>query len=238
MKKKLIALLFVLTTLFVLCSGSALAAERDSISVTGHASAEVAPDMATVYGSLEKRAASAEAAREDLAGKMADFKRMLLVQMIPDQDIQTVHYSLQPEYIYDKNKRKLTGYIASANYRVKIRDLEKLSLVMDKSINCGLAIDRVEFGLNNRSLVENSLLDDAVANAKAKAAVVARAGGRTLGYLIRASLGTVTSPVRNMNRNMLMAKTADMADMESTPTELDPGVITVNADVSLEFALE
>lgn len=235
MKRKLLAFLLIFTAFFTVCGG-ALAAERDSISVNGHASAEVAPDMATLYGTLEKRASTAEAARADLAAEMAAFKRMLLVQMIPDQDIQTIHYSLQPEYAYDKNKRKLSCYIASVNYKVKIKELEKLSPVMDKSIGCGLAVDRVEFGLNKRSLFENSLLDEAVTNAKAKAAVVARAGGRTLGNLIRASLGTVSSPVRAMNRNMLMTKTMD-ADMESVPTELNPGVISVSADVSLEFAL-
>ena len=226
MKRKLLAFLLIFTAFFTVCGG-ALAAERDSISVNGHASAEVAPDMATLYGTLEKRASTAEAARADLAAEMAAFKRMLLVQMIPDQDIQTIHYSLQPEYAYDKNKRKLSCYIASVNYKVKIKELEKLSPVMDKSIGCGLAVDRVEFGLNKRSLFENSLLDEAVTNAKAKAAVVARAGGRTLGNLIRASLGTVNSPVRAMNRNMLMTKTMD-ADMESVPTELNPGVISVS----------
>ena len=40
-----------------------------------------------------------------------------------------------------------------------------------------------------------------------------------------------------MSRNM-MAKSADMAAPEAASTELDPGVITVNANVDLEFALE
>ena len=89
-----------------------------------------------------------------------------------------------------------------------------------------------------REVLENRLLDEAVSNARSKAAVVARAGGRTLGYLIRADLGTVTGATRSLNRNMMMAKMADGAAMESAPTELDPGVINVEANVSLEFALE
>jgi uncharacterized protein YggE len=36
----------------------------------------------------------------------------------------------------------------------------------------------------------------------------------------------------------MMAKAASMDMVESTPTELDPGVITVDANVDLEFALE
>jgi uncharacterized protein YggE len=37
---------------------------------------------------------------------------------------------------------------------------------------------------------------------------------------------------------MVMAKAASMDTAESAPTELDPGVITVNANVDLEFAME
>ena len=238
MKRKCIALLLVMMTVFAFFCSGALAAERDSISVNGHASAEVTPDMATLYGNLEKRAAVAETARENLAKDMATFKHMLLGQAIPGEDIQTVRYSLQPEFSYEKNKRRLTGYVARADYKVKIKNLEKLSAVIDKSVGCNLTVDRVEFGLNNRSLFENRLLEEAVANARSKAAVVARAGGRSLGHLIHASFSTTGNATRAVNRNMVMAKAASMDMAESTPTELDPGVITVDANVDLEFALE
>lgn len=238
MKRKCIALLLVMMTVFAFFCSGALAAERDSISVNGHASAEVAADMATLYGNLEKRAAVAETARENLAKDMATFKHMLLGQAIPGEDVKTVRYSLQPEFSYEKNKRRLTGYVARADYKVKIKNLEKLSAVIDKSVGCNVTVDRVEFGLNNRSLFENRLLEEAVANARSKAAVVARAGGRSLGHLIHASFSTTGNATRAVNRNMVMAKAASMDMAESIPTELDPGVITVDANVDLEFALE
>ena len=172
------------------------------------------------------------------AKDMAAFKHVLLGQAIPGEDIQTVRYSLQPEFSYEKNKRRLTGYVARADYKVKIKNLEKLSAVIDKSVGCNVTVDRVEFGLNNRSLFENRLLEEAVANARSKAAVVARAGGRSLGHLIHASFSTTGNATRAVNRNMVMAKAASMDMAESTPTELDPGVITVDANVDLEFALE
>lgn len=238
MKQKFLALLLVAAAVFTFFCSSSSAAERDSISVNGHASAEVAPDMATLYGNLEKRAAVAEAARESLAKDMASFRHMLLGQMITGQDVQTVRYTLQPEYNYEKNKRRLIGYVARADYKVKIKDLEKLGTVIDKSVGCNFTVDRVEFGLNNRSLFENSLLEEAVANARSRAAVVARAGGRTLGRLIHAGFSTAGNVTHTMNRNMMMAKAASLDMAEAAPTELDPGVITVTANVDLEFALE
>ena len=238
MKRKFIALLFVMTAVFTFFCCGVSASERDSISVNGHAIAEVAPDMATLYGNLEKRAAAAETARDNLAKEMASFKRVLLGQMISGQDIKTIRYSLQPEFSYEKNKRRLTGYVARADYKVKVNDLEKLGAVIDKSIGCNFTVDRVEFGLKNRSLFEISLLEEAVANARSKAAVVARAGGRTLGHLIHASFSTMGDATRTVNRNMMMAKAAGMDAAEAVPTELDPGIITVDASLNLEFALE
>ena len=70
MKRRFIALLLIMAAVFAFFCSGALAAERDSISVNGHARAEVSPDMATLYGNLEKRAAVAETAREELAKEM------------------------------------------------------------------------------------------------------------------------------------------------------------------------
>ena len=238
MRRRIIVLLFVMAAVFFCFCCGAFAAERDSVSVSGNASAEVSPDMAILYGNLEKRAAVAETARENLAKEMAAFKRVLLGQMIAGQDIQTVHYMLQPEYSYEKNKRRLTGYVARADYKVKIKSLEKLGPVIDRSIGCNFTVDRVEFGLNNRSLFENRLLEEAVSNARSKAAVVARAGGRTLGNLVHASFHTASNATRSLNRNMMMAKAASLDAAESASTELDPGIMTVDVNVNLEFALE
>lgn len=237
MKRKFLALFITAAALFTFLCGSVSAQERDSISVTGRATLEVAPDMATLYGSLEKQAPTAAEARELLAQQMSAVKRVFLTQLISEQEVKTIHYSLQPEYVYEKNKQRLTGYTAHAEYKIKIKELDKLSDLLDKSIRAGLMINRVDFGLANRSLIENSLLDDAVLNAKSQAAVVARAGGRTLGSLIHADLGSVNGSSRMFQSPMLLAKAADGANME-TATQLAPGLLTVSAEVSLVFGLQ
>ena len=237
MKKKLLSLLVTVIALFTLLCGTVSAEERDSISVNGH-SAEVSPDMATLYGSLEKSAPTAEEAREKLAREINVLKRTLLTQMIAEADIKTTGYSVQPNYSYDtKGIAKLVNYTAQAEYRIAVKNLDNLSSVLDNSIKANLKVNQVEYGLKNRALVENGLLDDAVANARSQAAVVARAGGRTLGALIRADLGTVNGAEPRPIPYMLRAKSA-MGDSDGTPTQLNPGVLTVNVNVGLVFALQ
>ena len=239
MKKKLFSLLVTVIALFTLLCGTVSAEERDSISVNGHASAEVSPDMATLYGSLEKSAPTAEEAREKLAREINVLKRTLLTQMIAEADIKTTGYSVQPNYSYDtKGIAKLVNYTAQAEYRIAVKNLDNLSSVLDNSIKANLKVNQVEYGLKNRALVENGLLDDAVANARSQAAVVARAGGRTLGALIRADLGTVNGAEPRPIPYMLRSKSSAMGDSDGTPTQLNPGVLTVNVNVGLVFALQ
>ncbi|HCJ90612.1 MAG TPA: hypothetical protein DHV71_01815, partial [Acidaminococcaceae bacterium] len=78
--------------------------------------------------------------------------REMHLQMIPGEDVQTIRYSLEPQYIYERNssRQKADGYLASTEYKIKVKNLDKLGAVLDKGIGAGLNIDRVEFGLNNR----------------------------------------------------------------------------------------
>ncbi|MEE3380965.1 MAG: SIMPL domain-containing protein [Succiniclasticum sp.] len=240
MKKKLLAMIMTMAAFLALMCAPAFAAEqRDSISVTGRAEEEVAPDMATLYGTLEQKAPTAAEAREGLAKKIQALVREMHLQMIPNEDVQTIRYSLEPQYIYERNsnRQKADGYLASTEYKIKVKNLDKLSAVLDKSIGAGMNVDRVEFGLNNRALYENKLLDEAVSNARARASVVARAGGRTLGTLMNATMDTTAVPVR-MERSMLMAAKVQNDAAAETPTQLNAGVMTVSARVSLVFALQ
>lgn len=238
MKKKLLTLFVTIIALFTLLCGTVSAEERDSISVNGHASTKISPDMATLYGSLEKSAPTAAEAREKLAQEMNVLKRTLLAQMVAEVDIKTTGYSVQPNYSYDtKGSAKLINYTAQAEYRIAVKNLDNLSSVLDNSIKSNLKISQVEYGLKNRTLVENRLLDEAVANARSQAAVVARAGSRTLGTLIRADLGTMNGADMRPVPYMMRAKSA-MGDSEGTPTQLNPGVLTVHVNVVLVFALQ
>ena len=240
LKRKLLALFLTCTALFLLTAAPAFAAEtsRDSITVTGSAEEEVAPDMATIYGSLEQKSPTAAEAREGLARQIQALKRELRLQLLSDADVQNIRYSLEPQYIVERNsnRRKPDGYLAFTQYKIRVTNLQKLGPVLDKSISSGLNVSHVEFGLKDRNLYENKLLDQAVTSARARAAVVARAGGRQLGTLLNASLNTATAPIR-LERSYLMAAKAQN-DVAPVGTELSAGVLTVSARVNLVFGLQ
>ena len=78
------------------------------------------------------------------------------------------------------------------------------------------------------------LLAKAVENARQQAAVVANAGGRTLGTLLSASFSTVNQVERSAARPMLNKMA--MAD-SNVPTQIEAKNITISVNVNTVFKL-
>ena len=164
-------------------------------------------------------------------------KTVLLSAAVTGENARSTGYNLEPVYSFTGGKRKQIGFRALTTMKVEVENLERLSGLLDSSVTkAGASVSRVEFGLNNKNIVEQRLLQEAVANAKSKAELVASAGGRTLGVMVQANISSSGGDSHViMNSPMLMAK-MDGAE-GGMPTELHQGTITVRSSVNLVFAL-
>ena len=120
-------------------SAADAAARLEVIAVTGTAVTEEAADMADISFALEENAASAETARNALAGRIEILKKSLSSQRIAGKDIKTSGYYFNPRYEYVKDKRVKRGYTAAVTVNVTVRDLSRLSSVMDDAITLASA---------------------------------------------------------------------------------------------------
>lgn len=229
---------FSLMALFVFCltlvgSVGALAAENDNrIAVSAGAVMEVAPDMAYVNFKASGEGATAAEAVNAAAKQMEAARRSLLGLNIVGQDIATVNYYTNA--VFDA-KGKRTGYTADNIVRVTVKDIAEVGAVIDKITGAGINdISSITFTLQDQSKYRSQLLAQAVENARQQAAIVANAGGRTLGRLIYASFSSVNYLERNMPRVMMnkMAMAADAA-----PTEIEAKNISISVNVQTCFAL-
>ena len=214
------------------------AAEPNTIAVGGMAEQEVAPDMAYVDLGITVRANDAETARAEEAKIVQQIRRSLLGLAITDNDLQNTGYYMYQEYKVDRDGKRTAGqYVLNSSVKVTVRDLDKLSQVIDNTVKAGVTnIDSVSYALSTQNIVQRQLLAAAVENAREKAAVVASAGSRTLGSMLSADIngftgGTVVAAGSNKLRSA-----AVMAD-GAEATELAPGKIKLNARVEVVFAL-
>lgn len=226
--------------LFVAAPAATFAAQaqpvRDTISVTGSASSENEPDMATVSLSMTERGKTAAEARRALASRIDKFNAFTASLRISNRDVKTTGYELEPNFEIVRDKRVQKGYAAAASYSVTMRKLTDLGALIDGSADrCGASVSGVSFGLQDREKIERGLLAAAVEDAKARASVVAKSGGRTLGMLVSANIGSagaVPAP------RAFMKMAANFEDSAAPETQLSAGVIKVSVSMSLIFELK
>lgn len=234
LKKLFITLVMLCLTLIGSTTALAAAGEAPHISVSATASMEVAPDMATINFDVNGTGKTSGEATAASASKMEAVRRALLGCNILSEDITTSSYTLYPDL---DTKGKTTGYTARNSLSIKVKDISKIGTVIDKISSAGIdRINNVAFDVANKSLYRNKLLAQAVENARQEAAVVANAGGCTLGKLISANINSYNNYPRSYGNIMLKAASADEAAAPATSIAAE--VITLKANVDTVFAMQ
>ncbi len=238
MKKFTSVLAAALLVFSVAGTNLAAAAEPNTIAVSGMAEQEVAPDMAYIDVGINVRADDAETARTQEAQIASQIRRALLGLAITDNDLQNTSYYLYQEYKVDRNGvRTADKYVLDSSIKVTVKDLDKLSQVIDNVVEAGATnISNITYALSTQNIIQRQLLATAVENARDKAAVVANAGSRTIGNMLSADInsfdgGTIVAYGANKLRS-----TTNLAE-DGVATKLSPGKIKLNARVQVVFSL-
>lgn len=238
MKKFTSVLAAALLVFSVAGTNLAAAAEPNTIAVSGMAEQEVAPDMAYIDVGINVRADDAETARTQEAQIASQIRRALLGLAITDNDLQNTSYYLYQEYKVDRNGvRTADKYVLDSSIKVTVKDLDKLSQVIDNVVEAGATnISNITYALSTQNIIQRQLLATAVENARDKAAVVANAGSRILGNMLSADInsfdgGTIVAYGANKLRS-----TTNLAE-DGVATKLSPGKIKLNARVQVVFSL-
>ena len=156
------------------------------ITVTGEGTVQVTPDMATIaLGVTTDGASAAEAMAANSKALQAVIDRLKSAG-IEDRDLQTSNLSLNPNWVgYDAGQTpKIAGYVASNMLSVRVRALDKLGSVLDASITDGAnTLNGITFDLASPRPVQDEARKAAVADAKARAELLAAAAGVKLGKI-------------------------------------------------------
>lgn len=146
-----------------------------TISVAGSGKVVVVPDIATVRLGVVLERNNAKAARTAGAEAMTKVVAAVKALGIDDKDIATANVSLQPVYDYGNNTApRIRGYQLQNMVTITVRDLDKLSDVLDNGVQAGAtSVDGISFDVSDRTASEAKAREAAVADAKAKAEALA-----------------------------------------------------------------
>ena len=103
-----------------------------TLNLQAYGEVKAVPDMAQITLGVTTLAPTAADAMRQNAARMGDIIAALKRQGLGDRDIQTSNLNLNPQYVYTQNQAaKLTGYQASNDVTVAVRDLQRLGPVID-----------------------------------------------------------------------------------------------------------
>jgi uncharacterized protein YggE len=204
-----------------------------TLDLTAYGEVEAQPDMATITLGVTDQAPTAGQALGDNAAAMAKVVASLRAGGIEARDIRTSQLSLSPQYAYPNGQpARLTGYEASNQVTVTVRDLTRLGAAVDAVVGAGATnVGQVEFGLMSPTSAQNAARLAAVKALEDKAALYADASGYHIRRLVNLSEG-VSSSAQPPRPVMFMAKAAT-----SVATPVEAGDMKVRVDVSGEFEL-
>lgn len=203
----------------------------EGITVQGHGEIKVKPDIALLLLSVTTQSQNQAEAVQQNAARTTALLAALRGAKIADKDIQTLSYTVQPQYDYKPSPPVLTGYQVQNSVQATVRDLTKVGFVLDKATAGGASeVGGVSFDLSDRAASQSEALRLAVGSAKLKAGVMADAAGVNLGRLLTLTEGgtaPVARPMLAMRAMAALAPETPIADQQ----------ITVSADAVLVYAM-
>lgn len=205
-----------------------------TISVTGVGKVRVEPDIARINIGVDL-------ARPTVAEASAANKKIVdeVIQAIKDagvaeKDVQTSGFTIYMDRFGGTTPvdEENVQYRVSNTVAVVVRDLTKVSEVLETAINAGAnSIYGVEFAVGDPTEYESEAMAGAVDNANAKAAELAKLTGLTLGKILSVSEGVSVNP-------LLAGTNQSLAFGAGAGPTVQPGVLELTLQLQVVYAAE
>jgi uncharacterized protein YggE len=200
------------------------------ISVTGEGSVEAAPDLAVVQAGVTAQGKTAKTATDAASAAMTKVLAALKASGVDDKDIQTSNFSVHPQYDTRRDSdRRIVGFQASNQVSVKVRTLDRLPAVLDAVMGAGAnTMSGIHFTVSEPSKLLDQARAEAVADARRKAELLAKAAG--------VGIGRATAIVEGGGQPVPYRRMAAAA-APAAPVPIAIGEQTLRVHVSVTFEL-
>lgn len=158
-----------------------------TVTVSATASVSAKPDLARISSGVQTEAETAREATAENTKVMANLIDGLKSLGIADKDIQTSNFSVNPRYNQsrDGSPPQIDGYQVSNEVSILIRDLKAVGDILDKMIGLGANQMRgLSFEVSQAETLTDAARTDAIANARRRAELFAKAAGAEVGEVI------------------------------------------------------
>jgi uncharacterized protein YggE len=154
------------------------------VIVVGEGSITLAPDSARIRSGVSTNAKTVKEASDANAKLMANIIATLADGGVAKKDIQTSEFTIEPVYASPPSPGgpKLSGYRVSNQVNVTIHEISQVGEILDRLVKAGATdAGNIAFLVSDREKALDQAREAAIANARHKADLYARASGLSLG---------------------------------------------------------
>jgi len=218
------------------------------LSITAEGRSNRTPDIAGFSAGVVTQASNAGEAIASNARRMNQVVAALRGAGIAQRDIQTSAVSLQPRYSDPDRETQIAretgrpippdrsagpriiGYEARNTVQVRVRRLGEMGRIIDTLVAQGAnEVNGPSFSLDEPRVALDEARTEAVAEARRRAELYARAAGMRVVRILSISESGGYYPVQEMAMNRMVAQAA--------PTPIAPGEVTLGVSLSVQFEL-
>ena len=237
------ALLFI-CSLSLPLTGFADIYDHRLIHTNGYGEVKVKPDMAKLSLSANADRPKALDAKSEVDKRVNNFLAALEKQGVKKKDIVASSLRTNPRHEYNRatSKNKFVGYSATRQLTVTVRQLNRLTDIMDLALSHDIqTIGNIHYDSSNADQHRDRARRNAVENSKRKARALAKAYGAELGAIAniqyhnwQAPFGVATQP----ENDMAMARSqATLAGAQKQNATYLPDQITFSDHIQVTFDL-
>ena len=202
-----------------------------SIAVAGVGQVQAKPDLASVSLGVQTQAPVARDAQAENSRVMADVIDAVKALGIDDKDISTHGLSLRPRY--DREGQRVDAYVATNNVSVIVRDLDQVGEVLDAGFDAGANVaGGVQFSIADPTDSRDQAMQLAVADARSRADVLAKAAGVTIVGVVSVTEDSGGYPSPRPMPGMALESAA-----MKFATPIEPGELTISVWVRVVYSI-
>ena len=170
------------------------AVTTNTVTFSGEGKATAKPDIAFISLSIITDGATSKEAQDKNSPKSQAVVKFLKSQGIEDKDVKTTGYNIYPQYKYSPTGiTSIQSYQAVQSFEVKVRDLEKVSTILDGATSAGAnQVSNLGLRIENMDKVQAEARKQAVEDAKKKAEELEDQVGIKLGKIVSYSENNLT----------------------------------------------
>jgi uncharacterized protein YggE len=223
------------STIFVSAQLDSANSLNNTLSVTGSATTNTKSDKVSVSLGVETTDKIAEKALHLNSNLMNKVINALKESGVQENETSTSSFTINPNYNYSEYgaKGNLIGFTVSNSVHITSSNINQISQWIDTAVQTGAnTVNDIYFSISPNKLeeIKNSLLKEAVANAKSKADIVAAAGGLNIAGIQSITVGELGLPT-------VPVYSKSVAFDEASSTPILAGEQEISTTVSIVYIL-